>query len=267
MQNSWRGKQFWMMILGLGMLCAGVAQARHPATIVLQNGSRAQGVVRYLPASRSYEIQIGGATREVRSDEVAEVILDQPPAQLQAALANVQQQRYQQAIPVLTQIVEDYAMLGPDVAAGRALMIAYLRTGRSSEALRAAENMVRRTPALEREPEFVAVYWETLLEAERISSLRTSIEEAIQSGSREMAAVGLLRRGDLEMREKRPREALVDGYLRVVLLFRDITFLQPEALFKAIQAHEELNEVTYAERWRQRLLANFATSEFAQRLK
>jgi len=257
-----------MGLVGFSTLLAGsVVQARHQATVVLQTGARTQGVVRYLPASRSYEIQVGAATREVRADEVVQIILAQPPAQLQQALANVRQQRYQQAIPVLAQIVEEYAMFGPDVEAGKALMLAYLRTGQAGEALRTGEAMVRRNSRLEREADFANIYWEVLLEEKRLSTLRTSIREAIQSGSRELAAVGLLRRGDMEMREGRPREALIDGYLRVVLLFQDVGLVQPEALFKAIRAHEELNEVNYAERWRQRLLANFATSEFAQRLR
>ena len=260
-------RKICLRLVVIGVLFAGASHGRHEATIVLNTGARAQGIVRYLPASRSFEIQAGAATREVRADEVAEVILAQPPAQLREALAQVQQRRYQQAIPVLTQIVEDYAMFGPDQDAGSALMLAYLRTDRSAEALRAGETMVRRNPRLERQPAFATVYWETLLEAERLSTLRTSIEEAIRSGSREMAAVGLLRRGDLEMREGRTREALVDGYLRVVLLFRDVGLVQPEALYKAMQAHEELNEVAYAERWRQRLLSQYATSEFAQRLR
>ncbi len=243
------------------------ALARHEATLVLTNGQRAQGIVRWLPASRSYEITVRQATREFRADEVAQVILAQPPANLESALRDVQQRRYQQAIPVLSQIVEEYAMFGPDLTAGQALMTAYLRTGRSNEAMRAGEGMIRRNPQLERNAQFATVYWEALIEEERISTLRTSIREAIQSGSRDLAAAGLLRRGDLEAREGRHRESLIDGYLRVVLLFRDVGFVQPEALYKAIRAHEALNEVNYAERWRQLLLSNFATSEFAQRLR
>ncbi len=243
------------------------ALARHQATIVLNNGQRAQGVVRYLPASRSYEITARGATREMPASDVAEVILDEEPEGFSRALRDVEARRYQQAIPVLSRIVEDYAMFGPDRQAGSALILAYIRTDRSSEALRIAETMIRRDSRLERDPAFAAVYWEALLEEERLSTLRTAIREAIQSGPRDLAAVGLLRRGDLQTREGRHREALINGYLRVVLLFRDVGDVQPEALYKAIRAHEKINEVSYAERWRQRLLSNHATSEFAQRLR
>lgn len=241
--------------------------ARHQATIVLNNGQEASGVVRYLPASRSYELKSGAVTREVRASEVAQIRLAEPPAELNAALQNVRGGRYASAIPVLSKIVEEYAMFGPDIKAGGALMKAYIETNRASEALKAGETMMRRAPSLAKEPEFASVYWEVLLANDRMASLRTAIDEAVSSGSRQLAAFGLIRRGDMEKEAGRMKEALVDGYLRVVLLFRDVPSAQPEALFKAIQVHEELNEVTYAERWRQRLLSGYPTSEFAQRLR
>lgn len=243
------------------------AFARHQATIVLQNGRQAQGEVRYLPASRSYELRVNGTIREVSLSDVAEIRLAQPPSGLNEALRNVERGRYQQAISTLRTVVEDYAMFGPDREAGKALIRAYLRTDRSSDALSTAESLIRRDSRIEDDPAFATVYWEALLEEERLSTLRGAIGDAIQSGSRDLAAVGLLRRGDLEMREENYREALVNGYLRVVLLFRDVGLVQPEALYKAIQAHEELNEVSHAERWRQRLLSSHATSEYAERLR
>jgi hypothetical protein len=242
--------------------------ARHQATIVLRNGQRATGIVRYMAASRSYEISVpNGPTREIRADEIANVILAQPPAQLETALQAVQRANYQQAIPILTTIVADYAMFGPDIQAGEALLQAYVRSSRAEEAVRVGDEIIRRNPEAQQRAAFAGAYWEALLELGRTAALRTAIEGAISSGSRELAAAGLLRRGDLEMRDNRPREALVDGYLRVILLFRDIAIVQPEALFKAIRAHEALNEVAYAERWRQRLLTTYGTSEFAQKLR
>lgn len=259
----------WLGVWVIGIvLFSGMAYGRHQATIILKDGAgSAQGEVRYLPSKRSYEIARGGITREVRARDVERLILAEPPAQLEPALRNVQQGRYQQAIPELRRIVEEYTMFGPDVQAAQGLMQAYLRTNRSSDALKTAEELLRMNPDLQKNPGFAAGYWEALLEEGRTATLQTALSEAIQTGSRSLAAVALLRRGDVNMREGNPREALVDGYLRVVLLFRDVSAVQPEALYKAMEAHQEQNEVTYAERWRQRLLTNYGTSEFAQRLK
>jgi tetratricopeptide (TPR) repeat protein len=268
MQTRWPHMNGLVLVVAAILVNTAVAQPRqHQATLVLTNGQTEQGLVRYLQASRVFEIQIGQATRERRLDEVAQVVLAQQPADLQTALSQVRRGQNQEAIPVLTRITEEFAMFGPDVEAGAALLRAHLRSGRAGEAIRVGESLMRRNPRMERQAGFASVFWEALIAEKRLDALRTSLQEAIQSGSRDLAAVALLRRGDLEMLDRRPREALVDGYLRVVLLFRDIAPVQPEALFKAIKAHEELNEVQFAEKWRQRLLANFATSEFAQQLR
>lgn len=255
-----------LCMLSLGLLSVGSAQARHQATIVLNNGGQAQGVVRYLPASRSFEISNGPATRRVTASEVAQIVLAQEPAQLQPALQAVERGRYQQAIPVLSEIVESYTMFGPDIPAGRALMVAYLRTNRSSEAMKAGEDLLKINPDMIKDARFARAYWEALMEEERMSTLRESMQTAVETGGREVAAVALLRRGDLEMREDRAREALVDGYLRVILMFRDVQFLQAEALYKAIQAHEALREMGHAEKWRKELLSRYGSSEFANML-
>ncbi len=241
--------------------------ARHQATLVLKSGGRADGIVRYIPSTRSFELTAGAATRMVNASDVARVILAQPPAQLNQALSAVNSGNYQAAIPVLAKIVEDYAMFGPDVVAGQALALAYLRTNRANDALRICDQLIRMNADAVKSGPFASVYWEALLEAGREPTLRISLREAIESGSRELAAVALVRRGDLEMKAGNPREALLDGYLRAILLFQEIGIVQPEALYKAIKAHEALNEVQFAERWRRRLLSNFASSEFASRIK
>lgn len=241
--------------------------AQHQATLVMKSGGRADGVVRYLAASRSFELASGPAKRMVNASEVAQVILAQPPAQLNSAVSAVNSGNYQAAIPVLAKIVEDYTMLGPDVTAGQALALAYLRTNRSADALKMCEQLIRINADAVKSGSFASVYWETLLEAGREPTLRISLREAIETGTRDLAAVALVRRGDLEMKSGKPKEALLDGYLRAILLFQDVGFVQPEALFKAIKAHEALNEAPFAERWRRRLLATYANSEFASKLK
>ncbi len=251
----------------LSLPVSGLAQARHQATLLLKNGGRAEGVIRYMAATRSFEMTAGAVTRTVNASEVDRVILAQPPAQLNQALKAVSDGNYQASIPVLAKIVEDYAMFGPDVVAGRALAVAYLRTNKAADALRMCEQLLRMNQDAVKSGPFASVYWEALLETGRDATLRVSLREAIETGSREVAAVALVRRGDLEMKAGKHREALLDGYLRSILLFQDVRMIQPEALYKAIKAHEALNEVQFAERWRRRLLSGFANSEFAVKLK
>jgi tetratricopeptide (TPR) repeat protein len=244
------------------------AWAQHPATLMMKNGGRAQGTVRYLASSRSFEIKTGnGITQTVRASEVDRVIVARPPDGLQEAVNAVNRGSYQSAIPTLKKIADSYVMLGPDVIASMALAKAYLGTNRTKEAMKVCEELQRVNPNALNDGSFASVYWEALLAEGRISTLRTSLQSAIETGSREVAAVAQVRRGDLEMKEGRPREALVDGYLRTVLLFQDIEFIQPEALYKAIEAHTALNETRYAEKWRKQLLGKYGASEFAAKAK
>jgi len=255
------------LVVVAGLLMVLPCLAQHQATLMMKNGGQAQGAVRYLAASRSFEISDGRATRTVPASDVARVVLAQQPAGLQQAVTAVNSGNYQAAIPVLTQIASAYTMMGPDVLASQALALAYLRTNRTKEALKVCEDLQKINADALNSGNFVSVYWEALLAENRVSTLRTSLRNAVETGSREVAAVAQVRRGDLEMQGGNPREALLDGYLRTILLFQDITFIQPEALYKAIKAHEALNEVAYAERWRKQLLGGYATSEFAARIK
>lgn len=241
--------------------------AQHQATLVLKNGGRADGVVRYLVASRSFEIASGPAKRLVNVSDVQQVILAQQPPSLAPAVDAVNKGNYATAIPTLVKLVEEYAMFGPDVIAGRALALAYLRTNRAADALKVSEDLSRSNPESMKSGSFASVYWEALLTTGREATLRISLRDAIETGSRELAAVALVRRGDLEMKSSKPKEALIDGYLRAILMFQDIGFIQPEALYKAMKAHEALNEVQFAERWRKRLLSGYATSDYAAKLK
>ncbi len=243
--------------------------AQHEATLVMKNsGAQVQGIVRYLAASRSFEIteKAKQVTRTVKASDVDRVILAQQPAGLQQAVQQVNSGNYT-PIAVLQQIAAAYQMLGPDVVASQALALAYLRTSKTKDALKICEDLLKNNPDALNDGNFASVYWETLLAEGKTVALRASLRTAVETGGREVAAVAQVRRGDLEMQDKKPREALLDGYLRTILLFQDVAFIQPEALYKAIKAHEALNEMQYAERWRKRLLGSFGTSEYAAKIK
>ena len=266
--KTWKRSGGGMAGMAVAVLLAGLMQpcSAHMARLVLKAGGMVEGDARYMAASRSFEVRRGNVTQQVRADDVAQIILAQPPADLNAAVRAVQDGNYQQPIPVLERIARDYAMFGPDVTASHALALAYLRTNRMKQALDTCEALMRTNPSAAQNAGFAGVYWEALLAENRISKLRTSLSDAVQTGDRALAATALVRRGDLEIKENDARAALLNGYLRAVLLFRDVAEIQPEALYKAMKAHEALNEVHYAERWRRRLLSGYGTSEFAKRV-
>lgn len=243
------------------------ASGPHAAALIKHDGGRLQGEkVRYMAASKVFQLTSGRVSQTVPASEVARVILAKQPPQLESAIAAVQQGQYAAAVGALKQIQEDYEMFGPDIVAARYLARSYLAMGKSRDALRACEAVTRGNPDAANDPGFASVYWEALLKEKRFSTLNKELDAAIQTGSRNVAAVALIKRGDILMDKDKPKEALLDGYLRVVLLFQDAEAIQPEALYKAIQAHKAANEHHFAEKWRKRLLAGYGTSDYAKKL-
>jgi tetratricopeptide (TPR) repeat protein len=255
------------LLILLSLALPTFASGPHLATIVKHDGNRASGEVRYLSSSKAFELKIRQATTQIQASQVARVILKDQPAQLAGAIRAVNSGQYASAITVLKKIKEDYEMFGPDVTASQYLAVAYLKMGKADDAVRMCDEVIRNNPSARNSGEFAGIYWDALLKSGQSAKLRRILDDAVQSSSRQVAAVAQVKRGDIDMEKGEARKALVDGYLRVVLLFQDVESIQPEALFKAIKAHEALNENRYAEKWRKRLLSGYGNSEYAKKLK
>ncbi len=244
------------------------ASGPHLATVIKHDGVQVSGNVRYLASSREFEMQIGsGARTSIPAREVARVVLKTQPAELAKAIAAVKRGQFAASIAPLKKIKDDYAMFGPDLEAAQYLARAYLGMNKAADAVRMCDEVLRSNPDAASSGEFAGVYWDALLKAKQTAKLSRILSDAIQTGSREVAAVALVKRGDIDMEEGDGKKALLDGYLRTILLFQDIKEIQPEALYKAIKAHESVNEHQYAEKWRKRLLTGFPASDYAKKLK
>ncbi len=244
-----------------------LASGPHEATLIKHDNGRAGGNVRYLSSSKMYELQIGRATTRVPASQVARVVLKKQPAGLDAAIQAVNRGQFASAIAPLKRIKDDYEMFGPDVKAAQYLALAYLKMGNTAQAIRMCDDVLRSNPGAARSGAFAGIYWDALLKEKQYAKLRRILDDAVQSGSREVAAVAQVKRGDMDMDKGEAKKALVDGYLRTILLFQDVKTVQPEALFKAIKAHEAVNEHHFAEKWRKRLLAGYPASEYAKQLQ
>lgn len=245
------------------------ASGPHMATLIKKDGGRASGKVRYVGSSKTFEMQMQGgrATTTVPAADVARVVLQTPPADLAAAITAVKRGQFQQAVAPLKKIKDDYAMFGPDVQAAQFLAQAYLGLGKSADAVRMCDEVLRTNRDAATSGEFAGIYWDALLKEKQFAKLSRILGDAIQMGDREVAAVALVKRGDIDMEKGEGKKALLDGYLRTILLFQDVKVIQPEALYKAMKAHQALNEHNYAEKWRKRLLSGYASSDYAKKLK
>ncbi len=242
--------------------------AIHNATVYLRNGSQASGKVRWLGASKVYEVAVPSkGTRQYSLNDVAEIRLAKPPELLAQASAAVQRGQHAQAIPVLKKIKDAYKMFGPDLEATRWLAVAHLKLNQIDEAVKMCEEVVRENPQAQMSGGFASVYWDALVKKKDFGKLRRILGDAVETGGREVAAIAQVRRGDMDKEKGELKKALLDGYLRTILMFQDVKSIQPEALYKAVKCHEALNEHSHAEKWRKQLMSAYPKSEYAAMLK
>ncbi|MDA0577461.1 MAG: hypothetical protein O3B24_05120 [Verrucomicrobia bacterium] len=230
----------------------GVLAQGAPGRIVKINKQELTGNITWLASQRGYEVAAGSTRTSVSLNQVASIQVA-PPAELVRAIQSGD-------TATLSRIVDSYRMLGPDLDAMRALAEGLRRAGKGQEALdRFKKVMEHRAP--ETVPAEVSrVYWNILLDAERYDDLRNQLTAAIEKGPRPQVATAQLLRGEMDMRRKQYREALVNGYLRTIVLFANVKAVQPEALLKAALCFDELGESQNAEKMRRKLAQEYPGS-------
>ena len=251
------------------LLAAGSAHAAVQAVIIKAGtGQRLEGRVKWQASSKQYVVQPDGSPVQFKLslNDVAEIKVARP-AELNSAIKQLKAGRYAQALPVLEEIMKDYTMLEHDVTAAQYLAHGYLKTKDPRKAVSMCERVLSSNPRAAEDEGFAAIYWEGLLETEQLMKLDKALAKAIKSGSRKMAAVAQIKRGDIARQKGDLDDALVDGYLRTIVFFDGVKSVQPEALYKAARCFEEKGQHPYAEKMRKRLLAGYPQSEYAQRLK
>jgi tetratricopeptide (TPR) repeat protein len=257
-----------LMLIALGVVSATAAEIR--GQIVKKSGVRVPdgkvGIIRFLPTQNKYMITDGSVQLQISIAEIRELVIPKP-AGLDAAIQQVASGAYSSAIPALQQIMEDYRMLTWDVPAARHMVGAYVNMGQPAKAVEMAEVAIKASPQAAYSGDLFEKYCDALLKAKRSDKLDRVLREAVENGSREVAAKAQIMRGNMQFEKGNFREALVDGYLRTIILFQDIRAVQPEALYKAIKAHEKVGEVSHAEKWRKKLLSEYPDSPYSRELR
>ena len=163
----------------------------------------------------------------------------------------------------LEKVFKEYLMLEHDIPAATRLMKIYADAKRHDDILRIGDAIKAERPAVEFAwLETAPAIWAAMV-VKRPARLPELLDKAVSSPNRELAAMAAMRRGDLIASEGRSRDALKDGYLRVATLFKDVKTVQPEALYKAMIAFEELKQTPYADKMRQELLGKYGNSPYA----
>lgn len=252
-----------------GWLCVGSAMrgdAVQGTLIRAVDGQPINGDIRWRGEAKEYVITASGVSMTIPLAQVKEVKTPQP-AGFDAAVAAFNARKHQEALAEFEKIMDAYKMLQWDVPATGYAARSHLALGNAARAVTLCETLVRDNPAAAYEGDLAGVYWQALIEAGREATLRQLLDKAVQEGSRELAALAQIRRGDIDMKNGRFKEALVDGYLRTVVLFEGVKQHLPEALYKAAQCFQQINETSNADKMRKRLLEEFPSSPFAQNVQ
>lgn len=184
------------------------------------------------------------------------------PAGFDKAVAQVEGGQATAAIPVLTKIVSDYRMLQWDKPAGRYLALAYLAAGNADKAYSACQPIINEDKAAAYSGDLAAAYWQALLKLGKNQQLEGLLKKAATSGNRTASAAALVMRGDIIVSTSNDapdklKDALRDGYLRVVLMYQDAECAREraEACMKAAQCFDKLGQSARAEKLRQQAKA------------
>jgi TolA-binding protein len=259
--GRWLGCLLALAALGVVPTFAGVQ-----GTIITKDGREIPGELRYRGTVKQYEITDKGAMKSIPLDKVQEVRVT-PPPQLAEAIGKVKAKRAAEAIPALVKIMDDYQMMGLDVTAAAWLARAYLNSNQPKQAAEVVQKMMRENPQAAQSDDFVNVCADALSAAEKDAELSAMLGEIIKHGSRSAAAWAQIKRGDIEVKKGNFKDALIDGYLRTVVLYGDIKQAQPEAIFDAAQCFDHLGQGPYAEKMRKRLIEDYPQSSFIEKLK
>lgn len=263
----WATSMAALLVLASG---AGAQQTAIQGFITQRDGTRipsvGAGVIRWLPAREAYQIMADNVRLEIPLRQVRDVRVAKP-RQFDAAENAVRTRNYQPAIPVLEKIMIDYRRLEWDIPAARLLTQAYMGLGNPAEAAKKAEVAIAGNPRVWQDMEFARLYWDALSKSGQSGKLGRILQQGIELGSRETAAAAQVMRGNIDFDQGRFREALTDGYLRTLMMFKDVKQVRPEALYKAVRAHEQLGEHSHAEKFRKMLLSEYPQSSYSKDIR
>ena len=219
------------------------------------------GDVKWHARDKKYIIEKGKITKEFKLADVTS--LDIPkPAGYDKAVQAVENGQGASAVGVLSKIVADYRMLQWDKPAGRYLALAHLAAGNAQKAYDVCSPIVAEDKAAGYSGDLAAAYWQALLKLGKRDELEKMLKKAATSGDRPASAAALVMRGDIIVSTSNDapdklKDALRDGYLRVILMYQDAECARErgEACLKAAQCFDKLGQSARAEKLRQQAKA------------
>lgn len=255
------------MIIWAGALSVmlGATEAVQADALRRSDGRVVSGLkIKWFPSRQEYQVEgADGTMVSIPGDDV-EALEIAKPAEMEKATQAFDAKKYAEAIPILEDVINRYKRLQWDGVASEMLAKAYLATGDFKKAVQVMDGVMEGAGKKLASDEQYGVYWTALAGAGRKAGLKQSLGDAIQGNSRPLAALALVKRGDMNKEEGKRDDAALD-YLRSILIYEDVAASQPEALFKAAQLFDELRDPR-AEELKKRLRARYPDSPYARKL-
>jgi tetratricopeptide (TPR) repeat protein len=233
--------------------------------VVLKSGQQVPGVSIRAKADGSVVLtRADGQQLVLTRDQYTQAVADRPP-EFDAGLKAVQGQKFDEAIPLLKKVVDEYKYLAWDERALVVLGRAYAGKKDHASAIAAYEELFRGNPAAEKEAAVMWGYLEALLGAGQAARLEPRLDQMIREGARPDAARAQMMRGDVKAAAGQLEAAALD-YLRTVLFFKKEADVQPEAHLRVAETLEKMRD-NRAKEWYRRLAEDFPGSPQAAAAK
>jgi TolA-binding protein len=246
------------------VIAAVMAASAQADQLIMKNGNVLDGKsIRFKKSTGEYIVQTDVATTPVKAAQVDRAIVPKPPT-LDPAAAAIQAGKYADAIAPLETIVSDFEGLEWDNVARDLLGQALIGKKDGKRAVSVYKDLIDSVPADRMPLIWRRHYWEALKSAEMYAVLKTDLDKVIGGGTRDMAALAQLLRGDMYAAQGQKTEALYD-YLRTRILYEKVADLQPEALYKAALLLEELRDPRAAD-LKKTLTQDYGSSPYAKKL-
>ena len=254
-----------VMAAGLCGLPAAAQSRRSGAWGIQRKSDRTMKTVSkiiYRETRDEYTVTVGTATYQVKARDVVRLLIP-APANWDRLKSEVKRTEPPSAtVSAMEGIAQQYRKRVWDTKAWELLMPVYAAQKKYSKMKRGCAQVKKlygRVP-----PELMTYWWEALIQTndERI---KNELDDAIERGSRPTAAVAYVKRGDLLKKKGQTKQALIQGYLRAVLMFGDVKSVQPEALYKTYLALKDRGDGR-SERFKRKLLDEYPRSSYSKGL-
>ncbi|MEI6563229.1 MAG: hypothetical protein WCO42_02850 [bacterium] len=249
-------------VLGVILATAGFAKAE---SVNKHDGTEVRGnKVKWFAVRQEYQVEDAeGSIITIPVDDVASVRITKPVEFDKAAQA-CDAKQYDVAIPILEDLISRYKRLEWDGKASELLAKACFGKGDYKKAAQVMGGIIEGTPKSLVTDDQNALYWSALLNAQMMAVLKKNLNEAIAGESRSLAALALIRRGEMNKEDGKREDAVLD-FLRVILVYDDILQVQPEALYKGAKLLDEMRDPR-ADELKKRLTSRYSDSPYARKL-